>query len=778
MPQLSTRNTSVIKFANCAAASENDAEPFKYIISVRGLCELTAKVGDLDLRFTPSPTALEGMMGHMVVTSRRGFDYLTEITLTGEYQNIFVRGRADGYDPDINQLEEIKTYKGDLERMPENHRQLHWAQVKIYGWLFCQEKELEEISLALVYYNVSTKNETVISELFTAQSLKEYFEAQCEKLLAWADQEVAHRQARNRELDALQFPHPTFRTGQRQLAEAVYKTASLGRCLMAQATTGIGKTLGTLFPLLKAMPAQKLDKVFFLTAKTSGRRLGLDALNVVKAKNGQLPIRIVELVARDKACEHPDKACHGESCPLAKGFYDRLPQARQEAVDQGMMDRDALKLIARKHQVCPYYLGQDLVSWSDVVIGDYNYYFDLNALLYAGTVMNDWRVSVLVDEAHNMIERARKMYSAELDQAGLQSLRQIAPKPLKSVLDKLSLSWEALNAEQEEHYEVYAEIPENFEFALQRVVTRVTDYLAENPTNVEPRLLGFYFDALQFATLADMFGEHSLFDITKIASQLEERSVLCIRNAVPAAFLKPRFAAAQSTTLFSATLSPWHFYSDMLGLPENTPFIDVQSPFRAEQLSVNIASHISTRYRRRGGSISPIVELMAERYQQQPGNYLLFLSSFDYLQKVRDLFTTRYPQIPIREQSRNMNEFEREQFVESFTLHSKGIAFAVLGGSFGEGIDLPGERLIGAFIATLGLPQINEINEQMRLRMDAIFGSGYEYTYLFPGMQKVVQAAGRVIRTQEDRGVIYLIDDRFANPEVLELLPKWWKVQN
>ncbi|HYD90789.1 MAG TPA: hypothetical protein VEA37_04790, partial [Flavobacterium sp.] len=219
MPQLSTRNTSVIKFANCAAASENDAEPFKYIISVRGLCELTAKVGDLDLRFTPSPTALEGMMGHMVVTSRRGFDYLTEITLTGEYQNIFVRGRADGYDPDINQLEEIKTYKGDLERMPENHRQLHWAQVKIYGWLFCQEKELEEISLALVYYNVSTKNETVISELFTAQSLKEYFEAQCEKLLAWADQEVAHRQARNRELDALQFPHPTFRTGQRQLAE-------------------------------------------------------------------------------------------------------------------------------------------------------------------------------------------------------------------------------------------------------------------------------------------------------------------------------------------------------------------------------------------------------------------------------------------------------------------------------------------------------------------------------------------------------------------------------
>ncbi|MEZ0316038.1 MAG: ATP-dependent DNA helicase, partial [Methylophilaceae bacterium] len=237
------------------------------------MCDLVARKGDLDQRFTPAPTALEGMAGHNSVTSNRSSSYQTEISLTGEYQNIFVRGRADGYDPDINQLEEIKTFKGLLERMPENHRFLHWAQAKIYASLLSQDRELPEINTALVYYNVSSRIEEPMSELFSADELEGYFVTQCEKLQVWADREVAHRLDRNKRLTDLQFPHPTFRTGQRQLSEAVYKTASRGKCLMAQATTGIGKTLGTLFPLLKAMPDKKLDKVFFLTAKTSGRKL-------------------------------------------------------------------------------------------------------------------------------------------------------------------------------------------------------------------------------------------------------------------------------------------------------------------------------------------------------------------------------------------------------------------------------------------------------------------------------------------------------------------------
>ena len=717
-------------------------------------------------------------MGHLAVTSRRESTYQTEITLTGEHENIFVRGRADGYDPKLNQLEEIKTYKGHLERIPENHRALHWAQAKIYGWLLCQERELTELTVALVYYNVLAKSETVISEHYTAETLRNYFTEQCNKLRNWAEQEIAHRHERDLALKALQFPHSRFRAGQRDLAESVYKTAILGRSLMVQATTGIGKTLGTVFPLLKAAPEKKLDKIFFLTAKTAGRKLGLDAIEVIHEANPTLKLRTVELVAREKACEYPDRACHGESCPLAKGFYDRLPEARLDALRQGMMNKEVLKKVAARHQLCPYYLGQDLMSWSDMVVGDYNYYFDLYAMLYAGTVINEWQVSILVDEAHNMIERARKMYSAELSLAELMLMRLSVHQSLRPTLNKLAACWESLGRQQDKDYEVYHYIPEEFELLLQKAVSKITDFLAEHPTHTESHLLNFYFNALQFTTLAEAFGPHSLLDITKSEGGeglFQQNYTFNIRNVVPAIFLKKRFAAASSSTLFSATLSPSSFYSDMLGLPDKTPFLDVASPFKPDQLTVNIASHISTRFSKRAASYLPIVHLMAKQYQEKPGNYILFLSSFEYLQKVKTLFQQTYPDIPIREQVRMMNEEARDAFINSFTPQSKGIAFAVLGGAFGEAIDLPGERLIGAFIATLGLPQINEVNEQMRMRMEAIFGLGYEYTYLYPGLQKVVQAAGRVIRTTTDRGTIYLIDDRFQQPAIKELLPKWWE---
>ena len=320
----------------------------KYLVAVRALCEFTAKHGDLDLRFTPSPSALEGMAGHALVAARRGDSYQAEVSLAGEYQQLLVRGRADGYDPDKNQLEEVKTFRGDLARLPDNHRQLHWAQVKIYGWLLCQKLRLSELRLALVYFDIGSQQETLLSELFSADALQHYFEAQCDKFLYWAAQELAHRAARDAALAVLAFPHAAFRPGQRDLAEAVYRSASRGRCLMAQAPTGIGKTMATVFPLLKAAPRQQLDKVFFLAAKTSGRRLALDALALIKGSAPALPLRVLELVAKSKACEHLEKACHGESCPLAKGFYDRLPAARSAALASpfSLLDKEALRGIA------------------------------------------------------------------------------------------------------------------------------------------------------------------------------------------------------------------------------------------------------------------------------------------------------------------------------------------------------------------------------------------------------------------------------------------------
>ncbi|WP_406643136.1 ATP-dependent DNA helicase [Pseudomonas californiensis] len=760
-----------------AQASAGLAAPPRYVVAVRALCEFTAKVGDLDLRFTPSPTAQEGIAGHRTVASRRGAGYQAELSLTGDYRELTVRGRADGYDPVSNQLEEVKTYRGDLDAMPANHRQLHWAQVKVYGWLLCQQLGLKEVTLALVYFNIVSENETLIREHFSVDALQQFFEQQCAIFLGWAQQELTHTQSLHSELTALTFPHTTFRTGQRALAESVYKAVSTGCCLMAQAPTGIGKTVGTLFPLLKAVPGQKLDKVVFLTAKTPGRRLALDALHIIGRNAPTLKLRVLELVARDKACEHLDKACNGDSCPLARGFYDRLPAARSAALQSPWLDQAGVREVALQHQVCPYYLSQELARWSDVVVADYNYYFDLSALLFGLSQLNQWRVAVLVDEAHNMVERARQMYSASLDQNQVKALIPTAPEPVKKALQRLNRQWSALHKEQSGVYQAYAKTPDKFVNSLNLCITALGDFFNEHPQNVEGALQGFYLEAIGFSRIAELFDEHFIFDIAKrdVGSK-GSLSRLSLRNVVPARFIRPRLTAARSTVLFSATLSPRHYYADLLGLPSNTAWIDVESPFHHEQLEVRIVSRISTRYAHRQASLAPIVELMAEQFEARPGNYLAFFSSFDYLQQVADLMARTHPNVPLWQQARGMGESERQAFLDRFTLNSQGIGFAVLGGAFGEGIDLPGARLIGAFIATLGLPQLNPVNEQFKQRMAALFGAGYDYTYLYPGLQKVVQAAGRVIRSQSDRGVVTLIDDRFAERKVTQLFPAWWRL--
>ncbi|WP_298932386.1 ATP-dependent DNA helicase [uncultured Ramlibacter sp.] len=750
----------------------------QYVVAVRALCEFTAKQGDLDLRFTPSPSAQEGMAGHLAVAARRRGSYEAEVSLQGEYRELRVRGRADGYDSARNLLEEIKTHRGALERQPANHRALHWAQARVYGWLLCQERGLQEINLALVYYDIGSQDETVFTELHSADALREFFEGLCGRFLDWARQELAHRAARDAALNTLAFPHAQFRTGQRELAEAVYKVAAKGRCLLAQAPTGIGKTVGTLFPLLKAMPGQGLDKIFYLAAKTPGRQLALDAAQRIVAATPQMPLRVLELTAREKACEHPDKACHGDSCPLAQGFYDRLPAARAAALRCGPMDRPALREAALQHSVCPYYLGQELARWADLVVGDYNYWFDSSAMLHAMAQANEWKAGLLVDEAHNLVDRARGMYTAQLHQGALRGLRQTAPGALKKPLDKLNRAWNALLKDQDQPYLTHGEIPDSLLLALQQAGAAIADWLAEAPAEPAPALQQFFFDIAQFMRLAEAFGSHSLFDTTlEQDGRGKPASILCIRNLIPAPFLAPRFAAAQSATLFSATLSPVDFYRDTLGLPESTATIDVASPFDARQLSVQLVRSISTRFNDRQRSAQPIADLIARQYALQPGNYLAFFSSFDYLQMVSSLFAQQHPDVPMWEQSRRMAEPERQAFLARFEAGGRGIGFAVLGGSFAEGIDLPGDRLVGAFIATLGLPQVNAVNEQMKERMAQAFGAGYDYTYLFPGIQKVVQAAGRVIRTREDKGIVYLIDDRFGRSEVQRLLPAWWGLQ-
>lgn len=661
-----------------------------YTVAVRALCEFTAKVGDLDLRFTPSPSAQEGMLGHRTVASRRSAHYQSEVALEGGYQQLSVRGRADGYDPDRNVLEEVKTYRGDLDAQPANHRQLHWAQAKVYGWLMCSKLGLPEIGLALVYFDIVSERETVINQLCPADELEKFFNQQCALFLGWAEQQAQQRLARDTAARALAFPHADFRLGQRTLAESVYKAVSTGRCLMAQAPTGIGKTIGTVFPMLKALAPQQLDKLFFLTAKTPGRKLALDAVRVLHA-SADLPLRVLELVARDKACEHLDKACHGDSCPLAKGFYDRLPAAREAAAKVRLLDQPTLREVALAHEVCPYYLSQEMARWCDMVVADYNYYFDFGAMLFGLAQLNQWRVAVLVDEAHNLVERGRAMYSTDLDQFALKSVRDSAPEPLHKPLQRLNREWNALHKEQVTVYQAYASKPEKLLQALALCTSAMGEYFNDHPQALTGELQSFYFEALQFAKVAELFNEQFIFDISQRDPLAKRRfSRLSLRNVVPAEFIRPRLTAARSSVLFSATLSPRHYYADLLGLPADTAWIDVESPFEAAQLQVRIIDRISTRFVHRQASLEPIVALIAEQFARTPGNYLAFFSSFDYQQQVAQLLAERHPAIPTWHQSRGMAEAERQAFLEQFTQHSQGVGFAVLGGAFGEGIDLPG----------------------------------------------------------------------------------------
>lgn len=743
-----------------------------FTIAVRELVEFTAKTGDLDLRFTPAPTAQEGIEGHRIVAARRGAGYEAELALRAEFGALSLRGRCDGYDPAQNLLEEIKTYRGDLHRLPDNQRALHWAQAKLYGAMLCAERELETLDIAIVYFDIGTQKETPVTQTFSAFELQAFYHEHCTRFLQWAQQEMAHRRARDSSLTTLQFPWPDFRHGQRLLAEGVYRAARDGHCLLAQAPTGIGKTMGTLFPLLKACPTQALDRIFFLTAKTPGRALALEAMQRLQSSDENLKIRVLELTARDKVCVHPDKECHGESCPLAQRFYDRLPAARAAAVVDGFLDQPAVQRIAATHQVCPYYLSQELARWSDVVVGDYNYWFDVTALLYSLAQQREWKVAVLADEAHNLIDRAREMYSIELQPARLAALRKIVPTALKRPLGRLQKAWDALHDHAPE-YTVLNELPADFVATLQNVIVKIADWQSQYPLETGPELLQFYFDVLHFQRMLELMGSHSFIDLLTPAHG--SGRALRIRNVIPAPHLAPRIAACHTLTLFSATLTPPELYRHLLGLPASTAWLDVPSPFDAAQLTVHIVDRISTRYRDRDASLRPIADLMATQYHEQPGNYLAFFSSHDYLQRALATFREHHPTVPVREQARSMDEAARTAFLQGFGTDTRGIAFAVLGGAFGEGIDLPGDRLIGAFVATLGLPQVNPMNETIRECLQTHFGAGYDYTYLYPGIQKVVQAAGRVIRTREDRGVVYLIDDRFGWGKVRGLMPGWWE---
>ena len=765
--------------------SSADPPPaWAYTVSVRSLCEFTAKAGDLDRRFTPSATALEGLAGQAAVVARRGPGYESEVPLQGQCGTLRVRGRADGFDAQRQRLEEIKTIRGRADDVTANRRALHWAQLETYAALLCASRGLAQVELALVYVDAGTQQETVLRRIAGAASLQAAFAARCAAFAEWAAQEAAHRAARDGALAALPFPLGSFRPGQRALAEAVYRSSVQGNCLLAQAPTGIGKTLGTLYPVLRAMPGRQLDRVAFLTCKTTGRNTALDALQQLRGAMPGRSLRVLALVSKEQACEHPGQPCHGAACPLASGFHDRLPAARAAAVAEGWLDPAAQRRAALAHGICPYHLGQELLRWVDVVVGDVHHAFDPRGQLFGLAQALDWRWVLLVDEAHNLVERTRQMYSAQMRLSDIQTAWHAAPAALRAPLQRWHKVAAALAAESDADDHALPSVPDALLQALQALNTAVGEHLQDQPLDGGPLLHGpllqFHFQALALQRLLDRFGPHSVFEVLRAAPPADGSApdaLLAVRNIVPAAFLRQRWAACQGATLFSATLGPPAYPRDLLGLPADTGWIDIPPAFPPEHLQVHIARRLSTRFPHRRASLDAVVALMAGQFARHPGNYLAFFSSFDYLDLAADRLAVLHPALPQWRQTRGMPDSARQGFLARLQPGGQGLAFAVLGGAFAEGVDLPGTRLVGAFIATLGLPPVSMAQQRTRERLDELFGPGHGYADRVPGLQRVVQAAGRVIRSPSDRGWLWLMDERFAQPDVRALLPAWWHIQ-
>ncbi|QEY18605.1 ATP-dependent DNA helicase [Cellvibrio sp. KY-GH-1] len=746
-------------------------------VAVKTLVEFAAKTGSLDRRFTPAPTGQEGIEGHKKVTSRRGEGYQTEMSLSISYNGITFRGRADGYDPAAHCIDEIKTFYGDVDRIPENHRALHWAQARCYGWMYCALNGCDQVNLALIYFELATETEFLLEENWKASELQKYFELLAEKYCTWQTQLNQRRHQLQQWLEQLQFPYGEMHASQRVMAEAVYKAAATGRVVLAEAPTGTGKTLAALFPALKSIPRTPVDKIFYLTAKTTGKQLALENIQLITSA-AAAPLRTLELTAQEKACLEPDKKCRGDSCPYALDFYSKLEAARQAAFATPMLNKQALNKLADQFEICPFYLSLEMSRWVDIVVADVNYYFDGTPLLLGLTNQFEWNPYLLVDESHNLIERGRSMYSAELNRAELLAAKKVAPAALKKPLEKINKAWLSLLKKLTQVTDDFVRIeilPEKLGQALVEFTNSYSEFLQQNPEHSIQESIAqeFFFAALNYQRIGDILDEDFCIDMQAIGSKAE---IITLRNLIPAQQLAVRLSFAHSACFFSATLHPSHYYQTLLGLPEDTVHIKVPSPFGAHQLKVKIAHHLSTRYKDRQAAIAPVCEIIQQQLHEEPGNALVFFSSYEFLQQAEQQLRKRLAQqdIQLIVQSRRMSEQERENFIEQFNQHNNLLGLAVLGGAFSEGVDLSGDALKGAFIATLGLPQVNPINEYLRGVLQEQFGQGYDFTYTYPGIQKVIQAAGRVIRNQTDSGYLWLLDQRFGQSQIKALLPDWW----
>lgn len=746
-----------------------------YSVNVRTVAEFVFEGGDLAVDYSAVERMREGMEGHLTLQRQLDSTWRTEETQAIEVRvkdiDIRVQGRVDAVRRHGDELiiEEIKTTRRDPKTIGADEFPAHWAQAEMYAAMICKKENYAACEVALIYYNING-GRARLSRAYTAGRLWWLF---MEYLAPYARWLMAMEEWRGKfmpSVSRMRFPFDNYRDGQRQMAKNAYIAARDHRRVMIEAPTGIGKTAAALFGALKAMGEARISAIFYLTARTTGRRSAENALEIMRARG--LSVRSVTITAKEKACIPGDVNCR--MCPYSAGYYDRRRAVLTMALQMEKLGAEEIRALAEEHELCPFELSLDLAENADVVICDYNYVFDPRVRLARFFTRKNGCV-LLVDEAHNLSERARDMLTAELSGREIARLRRDIGKndPLYPALTKMLRS---LMASEDFEDEVLSRAPDNIAIAADELMEALTDSIPAGHPEYR-RLVRLLLDATWYAQRHGEFSESESRAVLEREGKLIRARLMCVD---PARHLDKCLKKVGSAVFFSATLTPGDFYARQLAINEDQgdALLSLKSPFpRENQLTLLLRSE--TRYARREESLGDICRGIYAMVSAKKGNYIACFPSYAYMDMAFERFQLMYPDIRLIKQRPNMNDTEREAFIARFQPGNPGhmLAFIALGGVFAEGVDLPGDRLSGAAIVSVGIPLICREREIIREFTDDGEGAGYDFAYTYPGFRRVQQAAGRVIRTETDRGIVLLMDDRFVQEKYVQLMPGHWNVR-
>lgn len=754
-------------------------------ISVRSLVEFILREGDIDNRVSGSMEKDAMLLGgkiHRKIQSRMGTNYTAEVPLKIQMPCdgfvLQIEGRADGVLKDDGKvlIDEIKGILRSLEHL-EAPVPVHLAQAKCYAYIYAVQNSLKCIDVQMTYCQMETEEIRRFCQEFEFQELQTWFQDLVTQYEKWAKFEIEWRNVRNDSIRQIEFPFP-YREGQRDLVASVYRTILRKKKLFIQAPTGVGKTMATVFPAVRAVGEGLGEKIFYLTAKTIMRTVAEQAFSLLKEKG--LLYKTITLTAKEKICFCEEAECNPDACPYAKGHFDRVNDAVFDLITHsGDWSREVLEEQAKKHMVCPFEMSLDVSDWADAVICDYNYAFDPQAHLkrfFSESGKGEYLF--LIDEAHNLVERGREMYSASLYKEDLLEVRKMVkaedPKLAKGLSE---CNQQFLELKREcEHYQILKSVS-HIALKLMNVLSKLEDYLEEcKDAEKKKRVLDFYFAVRSFLNIHDIMDENYVIFSEMMEDGRFQIKLFCVN---PAVNLQNYLEQGNSTIFFSATLLPVHYYKKLLSVEKDDYAVYAHSSFPQENKFLFIGTDVSTRYTRRGEStyqrFARYIAVMAE---QKKGNYMAFFPSYRFLEEVHTCFLECVDhEVDSICQVSYMDEEQREEFLEEFEQEREKslVAFCVMGGIFSEGIDLTDDKLIGAVIAGTGLPQVCTEREILKQYFNAADMDGFDYAYLYPGMNKVLQSAGRVIRTESDRGVILLLDDRFREMRYREVFPREWQ---